>query len=54
MVHQKSGGRYDGQAWPDRGGEFDVPDEEGAELVARGEAEAVEPPAARKPRTKQE
>jgi hypothetical protein len=41
MVHQRTGGRYDGQAWPERGGVLDVPDEEAADLIRQGAAEAA-------------
>ena len=42
MLHQRTGGRYDNQPWPERGGELDVPDEEGAALCEQGIAEQVE------------
>ena len=38
MIEQRSGGRYDGRAWPAVGVDFDVPDEEGAGLCAQGSA----------------
>jgi len=38
MIEQRSGGRYDGRAWPPVGEDFDVPDEEGAGLCAQGSA----------------
>lgn len=45
MLVEKTGPRHDTQyghrAWPAPGGEIDVPDEEGAELCARGEAAPV-------------
>ena len=38
MIEQRSGGRYDGRAWPAVGEDFDVPDDEGAGLCAQGSA----------------
>jgi len=38
MIEQRSGGRYDGRAWPPVGEDFDVPDEEGTGLCAQGSA----------------
>jgi hypothetical protein len=50
LLVDKTGGRYDGQSWPRRGGEFDVPAEEGEALVAQGDAEEVTPPPPRSTR----
>jgi hypothetical protein len=48
MLHDRTGGRYDGQSWPVPGrgadSEFDVPGEEAEHLIRVGAAEAVEPP----------
>jgi hypothetical protein len=52
LLVDKTGGRYDGQDWPRRGYEFDVPAEEGEALVARGDAEEVTPPPPRLTRGK--
>ena len=41
MTEHRSGGRYDGRAWPPVGEDFDVPDEEGAGLCAQGSAVPV-------------
>jgi hypothetical protein len=41
MIEQRSGGRYDGRAWPAVGEDFDVPDDEGAGLCAQGSAVPV-------------
>ena len=38
MLHFISGGRYDGRDWPPGGGEIEVPDWEGADLIAGGNA----------------
>ena len=50
MLVEKTGPRYDGRAWPPRGVEFIVPDEEGAALCAQGDAAPVaDEPAAETP-----
>ena len=49
MVADRTGGRYDGQDWPVPPGEFDVPAGEAKALIAAGDAEAVEPKAAKAP-----
>ena len=41
MLVEKTGPRYDGRAWPPRGEEIIVPDEEGAALCAQGDAAPV-------------
>jgi len=41
MLVQRTGLRWDGQDWPDRGGEIDVPDDEGAALCGQGDAVPV-------------
>lgn len=41
MVQDRTGPRWDGQAWPPRGGEIDVPDDEGAAVCEHGWAEPV-------------
>jgi hypothetical protein len=41
MLAQKSGPRWDGQDWPARGGELDVPDDEGMALCGQGDAVPV-------------
>jgi hypothetical protein len=41
MAFQMSGGRYDDQAWPPPGTDFEVPDEEGEALVRDGNAVRV-------------
>ena len=41
MVTGISGGRGDGSAWPDPGGDLDVDDDEGAALCASGVAVPV-------------
>ncbi len=46
MVQDRTGPRHDGQAWPPRGGEIDVSDEEGAAVCEHGWAVPVaQPPA---------
>jgi hypothetical protein len=41
MVEQRSGPRHDGRMWPDRGGEIDVDDAEGAAVCGAGWAVPV-------------
>jgi hypothetical protein len=41
LVVDKTGPRWDGQDWPLRGGEIDVPDDEGMALCAQGDAVPV-------------
>lgn len=41
LVVDRSGTRWDGQDWPARGGEIDVPDDEGAALCEHGIAVPV-------------
>jgi hypothetical protein len=41
LVVDKSGPRWDGQDWPVRGGEIDVPDDEGMALCGQGDAVPV-------------
>lgn len=41
MVTERTGSRHDGQDWPPRGGEIDVPDDEGAALCEHGDAVPV-------------
>ena len=38
MLHYISGGRWDDRDWPPGGGEIEVPDWEGADLIAGGNA----------------
>lgn len=41
MLAERTGPRWDGQAWPPVGGEIDVPDDEGMGLCAQGIAVPV-------------
>jgi hypothetical protein len=41
LVVDKTGPRWDGQDWPVRGGEIDVPDDEGMALCGQGDAVPV-------------
>jgi len=41
MLVDVTGTRGDGQPWPARGEEVDVPDDEGADLIKSGIAEGV-------------
>lgn len=45
MIYSMSGGRYDDRSWPPPGVNFEVPDEEGAGLVACQAAIMVAPSA---------